>query len=207
MGDVEIARRLQHVERAGDVGFDIGVRRVVGIRNRDQRSQMQHRVAPLHRGAHAVGVADVARDPHGVRAAMKGCDVVLHLAALIAIPYSYHSPDTYVDTNVKGTLTLGAITANGRPVTTDWSTFTSARGRTTATAAVLQLALSRGFAASRIVGYVVAAPACVSVVGGGGVRSCVLRIVGPGSGMTSVSSPPVCVLGGAFAARCRLKAH
>lgn len=46
------------------------------------------------------------RDPHGVRTAMKGCDVVLHLAALIAIPYSYHSPDTYVDTNVKGTLNV-----------------------------------------------------------------------------------------------------
>lgn len=46
------------------------------------------------------------RDPHGVKAAMQGCDVVLHLAALIAIPYSYHSPDTYVDTNVKGTLNV-----------------------------------------------------------------------------------------------------
>lgn len=46
------------------------------------------------------------RDPHGVRTAMKDCDVVLHLAALIAIPYSYHSPDTYVDTNVKGTLNV-----------------------------------------------------------------------------------------------------
>jgi len=46
------------------------------------------------------------RDPHGVKQAMKGCDVVLHLAALIAIPYSYHSPDTYVDTNVKGTLNI-----------------------------------------------------------------------------------------------------
>lgn len=46
------------------------------------------------------------RDPNGVRAAMKGCDVVLHLAALIAIPYSYYSPDTYVDTNVKGTLNV-----------------------------------------------------------------------------------------------------
>lgn len=46
------------------------------------------------------------RDPHGVRTAMKGCDIVLHLAALIAIPYSYHSPDTYVDTNVKGTLNI-----------------------------------------------------------------------------------------------------
>lgn len=46
------------------------------------------------------------RDPHGVKEAMKGCDVVLHLAALIAIPYSYHSPDTYIDTNVKGTLNI-----------------------------------------------------------------------------------------------------
>ena len=46
------------------------------------------------------------RDPHGVKEAMKGCDMVFHLAALIAIPYSYHSPDTYVDTNVKGTLNI-----------------------------------------------------------------------------------------------------
>ena len=46
------------------------------------------------------------RDPNGVKEAMKDCDVVLHLAALIAIPYSYHSPDTYVDTNVKGTLNV-----------------------------------------------------------------------------------------------------
>lgn len=46
------------------------------------------------------------RDPHGVKKAMEGCDAVLHLAALIAIPYSYHSPDTYVDTNVKGTLNI-----------------------------------------------------------------------------------------------------
>ncbi|EMY76244.1 NAD dependent epimerase/dehydratase, LLPSF_EDH_00030 family [Leptospira weilii serovar Ranarum str. ICFT] len=46
------------------------------------------------------------RDPNGVRAAMKGCNEVLHLAALIAIPYSYHSPDTYIDTNIKGTLNV-----------------------------------------------------------------------------------------------------
>ena len=46
------------------------------------------------------------RDPYGVKEAMKGCDVVLHLAALIAIPYSYHSPDTYIDTNIKGTLNI-----------------------------------------------------------------------------------------------------
>ncbi|MFG0216189.1 NAD-dependent 4,6-dehydratase LegB [Brevibacillus porteri] len=46
------------------------------------------------------------RDPHGVKKAMDNCDVVMHLAALIAIPYSYHSPDTYVDTNIKGTLNI-----------------------------------------------------------------------------------------------------
>ncbi|MBF0232995.1 MAG: SDR family oxidoreductase [Desulfamplus sp.] len=46
------------------------------------------------------------RDPHGVRQAMKGCDIVFHLAALISIPYSYHSPDTYIDTNIKGTLNI-----------------------------------------------------------------------------------------------------
>lgn len=46
------------------------------------------------------------RDPNGVRTALKGCDAVLHLAALIAIPYSYHSPDAYIDTNVKGTLNV-----------------------------------------------------------------------------------------------------
>ncbi len=46
------------------------------------------------------------RDPYGVRHAMKGCDVVLHLAALIAIPFSYHLPDSYVDTNIKGTLNV-----------------------------------------------------------------------------------------------------
>ena len=46
------------------------------------------------------------RDPNGVKEAMKGCGAVFHLAALIGIPYSYHSPDTYVDTNVKGTLNI-----------------------------------------------------------------------------------------------------
>ncbi len=46
------------------------------------------------------------RDPNGVFEAMQGCDVVFHLAALIAIPFSYHSPDSYVDTNIKGTLNV-----------------------------------------------------------------------------------------------------
>lgn len=46
------------------------------------------------------------RDPNGVREAMRGVDMVFHLAALIAIPFSYHSPDSYVDTNIKGTLNI-----------------------------------------------------------------------------------------------------
>ncbi len=46
------------------------------------------------------------RDPNGVREAMRGMDEVFHLAALIAIPFSYHSPDSYVDTNIKGTLNV-----------------------------------------------------------------------------------------------------
>ena len=57
------------------------------------------------KGRFEVFAGDV-RDPYGVRTAMKDCDAVLHLAALIAIPYSYHSPDTYVDTNIKGTLNI-----------------------------------------------------------------------------------------------------
>ncbi len=61
--------------------------------------------APDVAGKFEVFAGDI-RDPHGVRKAMQGCDVVMHLAALIAIPYSYHSPDTYVDTNIKGTLNV-----------------------------------------------------------------------------------------------------
>ena len=61
--------------------------------------------APDVKGHFEVFPGDV-RDPNGVRTAMKGCDSVLHLAALIAIPYSYHSPDTYVSTNINGTLNV-----------------------------------------------------------------------------------------------------
>ena len=46
------------------------------------------------------------RDPHGVRVASRGADVIFHLAALIAIPFSYHSPASYVDTNINGTLNI-----------------------------------------------------------------------------------------------------
>ncbi|MEI7612365.1 MAG: NAD-dependent 4,6-dehydratase LegB [Betaproteobacteria bacterium] len=61
--------------------------------------------SPDVKGRFEIFTGDI-RDPHGVKEAMKGCDSVLHLAALIAIPYSYHSPDTYVDTNIKGTLNV-----------------------------------------------------------------------------------------------------
>jgi NAD dependent epimerase/dehydratase len=63
-----------------------------------------------HCGADVKGRFEVfqgdIRDPNGVRTAMRGCEAVLHLAALIAIPFSYHSPNTYVDTNIKGTLNV-----------------------------------------------------------------------------------------------------
>jgi len=61
--------------------------------------------SPEVKGNFEVFSGDI-RDPNGVRMALADCDAVLHLAALIAIPYSYHSPDTYVDTNVKGTLNV-----------------------------------------------------------------------------------------------------
>jgi len=61
--------------------------------------------APEVQGQFEIFAGDI-RDPHGIRKAMTGCDVVLHLAALIAIPFSYHSPDTYVDTNIKGSLNV-----------------------------------------------------------------------------------------------------
>lgn len=75
------------------------------------------RCDPAVRGQFEVFAGDI-RDPHGVSTALEGCDAVLHLAALIAIPYSYHSPDTYVDTNVKGTLNVvqAARTAGIRKV-------------------------------------------------------------------------------------------
>ncbi|SIO45883.1 NAD dependent epimerase/dehydratase, LLPSF_EDH_00030 family [Rhodovulum sp. ES.010] len=63
-----------------------------------------------HADADVLGRFDVVagdvRDPHAVDAAMQGCDAVLHLAALIAIPFSYQAPDAYVQTNVTGTLNV-----------------------------------------------------------------------------------------------------
>jgi len=63
------------------------------------------RCSPDVAGRFEVFTGDI-RDPYGVKKAMQGCDSVMHLAALIAIPYSYHSPETYIDTNVKGTLNI-----------------------------------------------------------------------------------------------------
>ncbi|MDZ4180695.1 MAG: NAD-dependent 4,6-dehydratase LegB [Coriobacteriia bacterium] len=62
-------------------------------------------VAPEAMAEVDVFMGDV-RDPNGVRTALKDADAVMHLAALIGIPFSYHSPDSYVDTNVKGTLNV-----------------------------------------------------------------------------------------------------
>jgi NAD dependent epimerase/dehydratase len=61
--------------------------------------------APEVHGQFEIFAGDI-RDAHGVCTALQGCDAVLHLAALVGIPYSYHSPDTYVDTNIKGTLNV-----------------------------------------------------------------------------------------------------
>lgn len=61
--------------------------------------------SPDVRGKFEVVSGDI-RDPHGVSKAMEGCDIVLHLAALIAIPFSYNSPDSYVATNITGTLNV-----------------------------------------------------------------------------------------------------
>lgn len=70
----------------------------------DSRGWLDH-AAPEVAGQFEVFAGDV-RDPNGVAEAVRGMEVVLHLAALIAIPFSYHSPDTYVDVNVKGTLNV-----------------------------------------------------------------------------------------------------
>jgi len=90
------------VERLVREGFDV---RSFVLYNSFNSWGWLDRCADELRGNFEVFAGDV-RDPNGVREAMRGCDAVLHLAALIAIPYSYHSPDTYVDTNVKGTLNI-----------------------------------------------------------------------------------------------------
>lgn len=83
-------------------GFD--VRAMVHYNSANSFGWLDHSASDI-RSSTDVFAGDI-RDPHGVRRAMSGCDAVLHLAALIGIPYSYHSPDTYIDTNVKGTLNV-----------------------------------------------------------------------------------------------------
>lgn len=61
---------------------------------------------PVEKTSNLDVFAGDVRDSNGVAKAIEGCDVVFHLAALIAIPFSYHSPDSYVDTNIKGTLNV-----------------------------------------------------------------------------------------------------
>ena len=79
--------------------------RAVGLYNSLGSWGWLDRIAPELATKLDVALGDV-RDPRWVRDAMEGCEAVLHLAALIAIPYSYRAPDTYIDTNVKGTLNV-----------------------------------------------------------------------------------------------------
>ncbi len=80
------------------------VRAFVLYNSLDSRGWLDH-VAPEVGAAIEVVAGDI-RDAAAVASAMRGCDVVMHLAALIAIPYSYRAPDSYVDTNIKGTLNV-----------------------------------------------------------------------------------------------------
>ena len=83
-------------------GYD--VRAFVLYNSFNSRGWLDHCAVDV-KGNFEVFAGDV-RDSYGVMTAMKGCTRVLHLASLIAIPYSYHSPETYVDTNIKGTLNV-----------------------------------------------------------------------------------------------------
>lgn len=85
-----------------DAGYD--VRAFVMYNSFNSWGWLEHATGSV-RNKLDVFAGDI-RDPHGVRQAMDGCSAVCHLAALIAIPYSYHSPDTYIDTNIKGTLNV-----------------------------------------------------------------------------------------------------
>lgn len=89
----------EHLVRAG-----CSVRALVHYNSAGRRGWLDAVPQDIRNGFEVVA-ADI-RDPHGIRNAVKGCDTVFHLAALIAIPYSYHSPDSYVDTNIRGTLNI-----------------------------------------------------------------------------------------------------
>jgi len=86
------------------VSRNVSVRAMIHYNSRDSHGWLDF-VPKQVRDSIEIFAGDV-RDPNGMRTAMKGCDTVFHLAALIAIPYSYHSPDVYVDTNIRGTLNL-----------------------------------------------------------------------------------------------------
>jgi dTDP-glucose 4,6-dehydratase len=90
---------VEHLVRAG-----YPVRAFVYYNAFDSRGWLDHVAAPVRDGFDVYS-GDI-RDPHCVRQAMQGCEVVVHLAALIGIPYSYQAPDSYVDTNVRGTLNV-----------------------------------------------------------------------------------------------------
>jgi len=78
---------------------------------------------PAKKAALEIFAGDI-RDPNGVETAAAGCGVIFHLAALIGIPFSYHSPDSYVDTNIRGTLNV-LQAARKMPVEKVLSTSTS----------------------------------------------------------------------------------
>lgn len=90
---------VEHLVRAGAT-----VRAFTLYNSFGSQGWLDHCAPDVRDGFEAV--AGDIRDPHGVAAAMDGVETVLHLAALIAIPFSYHSPDSYVDVNVKGTLNV-----------------------------------------------------------------------------------------------------
>jgi NAD dependent epimerase/dehydratase len=115
-GPVKDTGTLQKVLLTGAGGFigshlaeelvrrNFGVRAVVHYNSASSHGWLDSLPAEI-RSQLDIFAGDI-RDPNGMRIAMKGCDAVCHLAALIAIPYSYHSPDTYVETNIRGTLNV-----------------------------------------------------------------------------------------------------
>ncbi len=90
------------IEALVDAGYD--VRAFVLYNSSNSWGWLDH-VSPRVKKEIEVIAGDI-RDPYRTRFAVQGCDTVLHLAALIAIPYSYQSPDAYVETNVRGTLNV-----------------------------------------------------------------------------------------------------
>ncbi len=90
------------VEKLVTLGFD--VRAFVMYNSFNSWGWLDHTSPSVKKNLEVIS-GDV-RDSYGIKETMRGCNVVIHLAALIAIPYSYHSPETYIDTNIKGTLNI-----------------------------------------------------------------------------------------------------